>query len=214
MELAEYILSILGIIAYAISGAEVAIKKGMDIFGVAILGLTTSIGGGLIRDALLGVHPPVMLISFEMPLIAVGISLIYFIPVIRKGFLKATFLSHSLVLLFDSIGLGVFTVVGVQACYSAGFGKQYFLQIFVGVMTACGGGVLRDVMANDLPYIFVRHFYASASLIGSIVCVLLWNLTLPVIGIIAGALVTIVLRLLAAHFRWKLPRAKPEETET
>lgn len=110
-------------------------------------------------------------------------------------------------LLFDAIGLGIFTVIGVQTAYIATGELNAFLAIFVGVVTGCGGGVMRDVFAGSPPYIFVKHFYATASLLGAVACLLLWNIgQMP--AMLIGAAVTLTLRLLAAHYRWSLPKAK------
>ena len=108
----------------------------------------------------------------------------------------------------DSIGLGLFTVVGVQVATAAMPERNLFLITFVGVLTGVGGGILRDVFAGNTPYIFIKHFYACASIIGAWTCALLWPYTGSVPAMIAGAALTVVLRLLAAHFRWSLPKAK------
>lgn len=204
------IVSMLATIAFSISGAYVAIRKEMDLFGVTILGLTTAIGGGIIRDCILNIAPPTMLVEIHYPLIAIVTALIIFIPPVRHRFNKMKFLKHDLILWIDSIGLGIFTVVGVETVIDAGYEKEYFLQIFLAAMTGCGGGIMRDIMAGNIPHIFVRHFYASASIAGAIVCIVLYNLVSPVVGMISGAVVCIILRLLAAHFRWNMPRAHRE----
>ena len=95
----------------------------------------------------------------------------------------------------------------MQTAYIATGELNAFLAIFVGVVTGCGGGVLRDMFAGTPPYIFVKHFYATASIIGAVVCLLLWNIgQMP--AMLIGAAVTLTLRLLAAHYRWSLPKAK------
>ena len=153
-----FVLEILGTVAFAISGACVAIEKKMDIFGVAILGLTTAVGGGIVRDVLLGVIPPA---AFQHPvysLLALLTSVIVFLPKVRGLAGKE---KNLLLFLIDTIGLAIFTVVGVQA------GMQYdnrYLAIFVGVITGVGGGVMRDVFAGNRPYIFIKHFYSTCIL--------------------------------------------------
>jgi uncharacterized membrane protein YeiH len=106
----------------------------------------------------------------------------------------------------DSIGLGLFTVVGVQVAKTSVAGNNLSLVPFVGVLTGVGGGILRDVFAGNRPYIFVKHFYACASIIGAWACALLW----PVIGelpsMTIGAIMIVILRLLAAYYRWSLPK--------
>ena len=113
-------------------------------------------------------------------------------------------------LVMDSVGLGVFTVSGIQAGYAATSIHGVILLSFVGVVTGVGGGVLRDMMASDRPYIFVKHFYASASLIGAIFCTVLWNNIDQRIAMTGGAAIILSLRLMAARYRWSLPKANPD----
>ena len=109
-------------------------------------------------------------------------------------------------LISDSAGLGIFTVVGVKLAIDAGFIENPFLIIFVAVVTGVGGGVLRDVFAGDRPYIFVKHIYACASIAGAIVCALMWNIVGQNVSMATGFAVVTLIRLLAARFRWSLPR--------
>ena len=207
METLVFILEIIGTIAFAASGAMVGINKKMDIFGVCILGLTVSVGGGIIRDLILGNTPPN---TFQTPvyaLVAIGVSIIVFIPKVRN-LLKKTPRGYEMTMrIMDSVGLGIFTVVGVQVAFSAPYEVGYFLVIFVGVITGVGGGIIRDLFADDVPYIFVKHIYACASLVGAILCAVLWNITGEAAAMIIGSTAVIALRLLAAHFRWSLPKA-------
>ena len=110
----------------------------------------------------------------------------------------------------DSIGLGVFTAAGIQTAYDAYYdtsdANNVFLLIFVGMITGVGGGVLRDIMAGDRPYIFVKHFYASGSLIGAVTCSVMWGYFDRTMAMMTGMAVVIALRLCAARFRWSLPR--------
>ena len=110
-------------------------------------------------------------------------------------------------LVMDSLGLGVFTVVGIQRAYTATDHRGMFLLVFVGVVTGVGGGLMRDVMAGNTPYIFVKHVYASASIIGAILCAALWQPLGGTAAMIIGASVILTVRLLAAHYHWSLPRA-------
>ena len=198
---------ILGTIAFAVSGAVVAISKKMDIFGVAILGMTTAVGGGILRDLILGITPPAAFQSPGYALTSIAVSMLVFLPPVRRLLHWNEKLYDTALLLFDAIGLGIFTVIGVQTAYIATGELNAFLAIFVGVVTGCGGGVMRDVCAGSPPYIFVKHFYATASLLGAVACLLLWNIgQMP--AMLIGAAVTLTLRLLAAHYRWSLPKAK------
>lgn len=205
-----FVLEIIGTIAFASSGAMVGIKKQMDLLGVCVLGMTTAVGGGMIRDLILGVNPPVMFQNPTYALLAIAFSILVFCSMyfFQNQLEKSRFYEvyDKLMMIFDSVGLGLFTVVGVTTAINIGFETTGFLQIFVGVLTGVGGGVLRDIMAGNMPYIFVKHVYASASIIGAVVCVLVesWFGELP--AMLIGAAVVFVIRILAAHFKWNLPR--------
>lgn len=192
------IFELLGTIAFAISGAMVAMEKKMDILGVAFLGMTTAIGGGIIRDILIGVTPPTVLTRPVYALISISVSLIVFIPKIR-GLVN---LNSTEMVLIDAIGLGTFTVIG---CRTAIPFDNIWLQIFLGVITGVGGGVVRDVFAAQMPMIFVKHFYALASLSGAIVC----SVLLPYnedLAMAIGIVIIVILRMLAAKHKWHLPK--------
>ena len=202
------LLEIIGTIAFAVSGALVGIQKKMDIFGVSVLGLTTAVGGGILRDLILNITPPA---AFRDPVFAVTailVSIILFIPAVRKALARTGKIYDSLILIMDSIGLGLFTVAGVQVAYMAAAERNLFLITFVGVLTGVGGGMMRDTFAGNMPYIFCKHFYACASIIGAWICALLWTHAGPTISMIAGASVIVILRLLAAHYHWSLPKAQ------
>jgi uncharacterized membrane protein YeiH len=203
-----FVLEIIGTVAFAVSGAMVAAEKKMDIFGVIILGMTTAVGGGILRDIILGSTPPAAFCNPVYALVSILVSIIVFLPSVRRSFQKNSRLYELGMLWMDSIGLGVFTVIGIQVAFSSEAGYNYFLAIFVGVVTGVGGGILRDLFAGDTPYIFVRHFYASASLGGALVCALCWQFCGGTFSMIAGAVLTVVLRLLAAHYHWSLPKAR------
>ena len=112
----------------------------------------------------------------------------------------------------DAVGLGVFTVVGVQCAYQQSEDYTLFLLIFVGLITGVGGGVLRDVFSGERPYIFVRHFYACASIVGALICALCWRALDGNAAMLFGAAVVVVLRLLAAYYHWNLPRSDYHES--
>ncbi len=201
-----FIIEIIGTIAFAISGATVAIQKKMDIFGVCILGMTTAVGGGIIRDLILGKTPPN---AFQRPvyaLIAIAVSILFFLPFVRKAAEKNRKFYDNFLFQTDSLGLAAFTVVGIEAAYLAIPDANPFLAIFVGVTTGVGGGVMRDVFSNSMPYIFVKHFYATASMIGAIVTVIIWHFAGQRYAMIGGIIVVVVLRELANRFKWNLPR--------
>lgn len=194
-----HVMEILGTAAFAVSGAFVAIEKKMDILGVVILGITTAIGGGITRDILMGVTPPTGLSNPLYAAIAVAVSLIVFFPKVRE---KIN-LNHLGMVFVDAIGLGAFTVIGCETALSL---HNIWLQIFLGVLTGVGGGVLRDIFAAEKPMIFVKHFYAAASLSGAIIFSLLYPLNHS-LATVLGVDIIILLRLLAAKYRWHLPKA-------
>ena len=114
-------------------------------------------------------------------------------------------LFDAVLLVMDSIGLGVFTSVGIGAAKQLGSGM--FISAFVGVVTGVGGGVMRDIMSGDIPFVFRKYFYCSASIIGAVVTAALWDTIGTVPAMLLGAAVIVLLRFLAARFRWRLPRA-------
>ena len=202
-----FLLEIIGTVAFAASGAMVGLSKKMDIFGVTVLGIVTSVGGGVIRDIILGQTPPA---TFQNPVyafVAIFVSIVIFIPGVRRFIFKKQSFYEKTMLYMDSLGLGIFTAVGIEVAYLSG-NRNVFLLIFVGMITGIGGGVLRDVLSGNTPYIFVKHFYACASLIGAVVSVVLWNFFGQSSAVIGCAFVVTALRLLAAKYRWSLPKAK------
>lgn len=205
-----FVLELIGTIAFASSGAMVGIKKNMDLLGVCVLGMTTAVGGGMIRDVILGVTPPVMFQNPTYALLAIVFSILVFCSMyfFQGKLQKSRFheIYDKMMMIFDSIGLGLFTVVGVTTAVNIGYETTGFLQIFVGVLTGVGGGVLRDIMAGNTPYIFVKHVYASASIIGAVVCVLVGKRFGELPAMLIGAAVVFIIRILAAHFKWNLPR--------
>ena len=201
-----FILEIIGTVAFAASGAMVAVNKKMDVFGVIVLGLTTATGGGIIRDVILGKTPPSVFLTPVYAIVAVATSILVFLPFTQKFAHKNTRAYDAVLLICDSVGLGVFTAVGVKAAYSAIENAPFILAIFAGVITAVGGGAIRDLFAKDTPFIFIRHFYACASLFGATLTIILWNFAGELISMAAGIVTVIVLRLFAAKYRWELPK--------
>lgn len=209
MEYMLFVLDMIGTVAFALSGAMTAIKKKMDILGVMILGMVTAVGGGMIRDIVLGVLPPQ---AFREPVYALSAlitSAFIFVYIYFRvrGYQEIPGAHFQQVLMTaDTLGLGVFTVAGVRAAFDNHMEINYFLPVFLGTITGVGGGLLRDMMAGDRPYIFVKHVYASASILGAFVCAFLWRRTGQETAMFAGAACVIVMRFLAIKFRWNLPR--------
>lgn len=206
-----YIFEMIGTVAFASSGALVGIRKNMDIFGVNVLGITTAVGGGCIRDIILGITPPKMFQNFSYVGASILISCILFtIFYLNQELLSSRFLEtyERVMISLDAIGLGVFTVMGIRTAIEASFENNLFLLIFVGAVTGIGGGMLRDVMAGMTPFVFVKHVYAIASIFGAVCYIILRLYIQDTISLFLGAAVVIIIRLLAAHFRWNLPRIR------
>ena len=205
-----FILELIGTVAFASSGAMIAIEKKMDIFGVNVLGATTAVGGGIMRDIILGLTPPGAFSHPVYVLVAALTSTILFViayakPTAFESRVKTDYYDK-LMFWCDTAGIGIFTVVGIQAAVRAVGGENVFFFVFIGTLTGVGGGVLRDIMAGETPYILVKHIYACAAIAGGIVCVVGRTAFGEAYGTILGLAATVLLRFLAAHFRWNLMR--------
>jgi len=199
----------LGVVAFAVSGAMVAIRKGMDLFGVIVLGLFTAVGGGLFRDLVLGITPPQMLRDPTFAIIAITTStlffaLLYFVR--REPSMRVKELSRLLLLYTDAVGLGVFTASGVDTALRAYPDSTVFTTLFVALLTGTGGGILRDIMAGETPSVLVRHIYAVAALVGAAVYLLLRDQLPTVWATICCTIVIVTIRSFASHYRWNFPR--------
>lgn len=201
------VLEIIGTVAFAFSGCMVANTKRMDIFGVWVLGTVTAVGGGAVRDVLLGQFPPQMFRNGLYVGIATATVVVWLFLAAKKGVVTNYVFSRLTRIMdfSDSIGLGIFAVVGTQTAIDTGYGDNWFLAMFVGVLTGVGGGLLRDVMANVTPMIFRKRIYAIAALIGSMVYLLLLRWLPEIWAALAGTLAVFVIRTLASTKRWDLP---------
>lgn len=205
-------MELAGTIAFAASGAMVGIHCRMDIFGVCVLGVMTAVGGGMTRDVILG-NVPGALVKPVYVLAAVITALFVFIVLyFRKNVLKGRFgiVYDRIMLVMDSLGLGIFTVMGVMTGMNEGYGENAFLLTVLGTLTGVGGGLLRDMMAGQPPYIFVKHIYACASVVGAVSCVWIYRIFGQLPAMVISSLLVIVIRFLAAHYRWNLPRIRME----
>lgn len=198
-----YYIDILGTFAFAISGALVASKKNFDLFGVIIIAFVTAVGGGMLRDLLINAHPVNWIEDLNYVwtiLIAVLCTFLF------KS--KIEPLSKTL-FLFDTIGIGVFTLLGVQKGLS--YELHPFIALIMGMISAVFGGVIRDVLTNRVPLIFKQEIYASACLAGGIVYLVLTNFAVnqELHFIISGSVV-ITIRLFAVKYKLQLPRIKDD----
>ena len=205
-------MELAGTIAFAASGAMVGIHCRMDIFGVCVLGVMTAVGGGMTRDVILG-NVPGALVKPVYVLAAVITALFVFtVLYFRKNVLQGRFgmVYDRIMLVMDSLGLGIFTVMGVMTGMNEGYGENAFLLTVLGTLTGVGGGLLRDMMAGQPPYIFVKHIYACASVVGAVSCVWIYRIFGQLPAMVISSLLVVVIRFLAAHYRWNLPRIRME----
>ena len=203
-----FVVNIIGTLAFAASGAMIGLNKNMDIFGVCILGLATATGGGVIRDLILGLTPPMAFRDPTYAVLALTTSAVFFSRRVRRVLMHNQRRYDRLLFWMDTLGLGVFSVAGVELAFSRSGHPTFFLLVFIGTITGVGGGVLRDLLAQEVPYIFVKHIYACASLAGAVLCAGLWSYVDSMYAMLAGMTAVVVIRVLAAHFHWNLPRAK------
>ncbi len=193
-----YTLDILGTMAFAISGVLVAMHKKMDPFGILIIAFVTAVGGGTLRDILIGLTPVSWMLDMTFTYVIIATTLL---AILFKS--KINYLRTSL-FLFDTIGIGLYTVVGVEKGISAGL--HPIICIALGTMSACFGGVIRDILCNEIPVIFRKEIYATACILGGVAYFLLRKLPIEnnFVFIIAG-LIVIITRLLAVKFKLRLP---------
>lgn len=209
-----FIMEMIGTVAFAASGAMVGAKRKMDLFGICVLGVITAVGGGIIRDVILGLTPPGVFQNSIYALVATISSCVVFLVLyLKKELLQGTFRMayDRVMLIMDSIGLAIFTVVGVNIGIRQGYIDNTFLLVFLGTITGVGGGLLRDMMAGVPPYIFVRHIYACASIIWAMVCVWMHRFFGAVEAMVVSSAVVLLIRYLAAHYRLDLPKLELEE---
>ena len=202
-----FITELVGTIAFSISGAMLAIQRQLDLFGVVFLGSITAIGGGITRDLLLGQIPPQSFVDYLYPLIAaLTAALVFLLVALRQRRNKPLQLINDGILnVFDAAGLGIFSVIGVQSTVQAGFGSNAFFCVFLGMTTGVGGGILRDVLSHATPAVLRKHIYALASLAGAL-CYYLLRTQMPTASVLLSVALVVVLRVLASHYRWTLPR--------
>ena len=200
----------LGTAAFAVSGAMVAIDKGTDIFGVLLMAVFTALGGGTLRDVLIGHFPPRMFTNFHYVLLSCICAVTVFIiaRIFKERYIERERLIEQVNNVFDAIGLGIFAVSGVRIGMEAGFADNIFLTTFLGTTTAIGGGMLRDVLLQEMPFVLKKRVYAVAAIVGALGYALLMRMGMnSVMAYALGMMATIAVRILATVFRWNLPKA-------
>lgn len=204
-----FIIEIIGAFDFSLSGAITGIQRQMDVFGVIAMGITTAAAGGIIRDVLLGHFPPRIFYSYEYLIICVVASLaVFIVAYIAKGKFSVNLdLINHIDNIFDAIGLGLFSVLGVGFGLEEGYAENAVFCIFLGTITGVGGGIFRDIMSLSVPLIFRKHIYAMASVLGSATYYFMMiNDCGKVWSIIVAMLLTFLLRMLATIFKWSLPK--------
>ena len=197
-------IDILGTVAFAISGVLVAMEKRLDLFGVLIIAFVTAIGGGTLRDLLIGNTPVAWMMDITY-MVTIFITVVFAVIFVNQ--LK--YLRRSL-FLFDTIGIGLYTMVGVEKGLQAEL--LPVVCVALGTMTACFGGVIRDILCNEIPVIFRKEIYATACILGGASYFLFTTLSIPNdYAYIAAILVVIVLRTLAVRFGIRLPNIYKQE---
>lgn len=193
-----HLLDIIGTLAFAMSGALTAMSKKMDAFGVFIIAFVTAVGGGTLRDVMIGRTPVGWMLDLEY-VYTIGLAFVLAI-VFRKKFDRL----RTSLFLFDTIGLGVFTLIGLEK--GIGIGLHPIVCIALGTMTACFGGVIRDILCTEIPVIFRKEIYATICILGGVVFFILkkFNLNDDFLYLITS-LVIISVRLMAVKFKWYLP---------
>lgn len=198
LSVAVYALDLFGTVVFAVSGALLAGRKQMDLFGVVVLALVTAVGGGTFRDLVLGRVPVFWVGDATYVVLAVGAGITAFI-VVRYARYLVSWLAVA-----DAVGLATFTVIGTRVAMDQGAAPV--IAVMMGVMTGVVGGMIRDVLAGEIPLVLRREIYATASLVGAVVYVLLarsWGHSPTIVG--AAALVTLALRLVAMRWHLTLP---------
>lgn len=200
-EIVFQVLQLAGILAFAISGALVGVRRNLDMLGVAVVGGFTGVGGGVLRDVLLGVHPPISFVHWPNLAVAVAGSLLVFYVHPRLSHIR-----HFEVV-FDAFGLGLFSANGAAVAFAAGLTP--LTAILVGTTTAIGGGVIRDVLVNTVPGVLTRELYAVSAIFGAAVAVgVLVAGGGPGLASIVGGACAITLRLLSVARGWHLPKPR------
>lgn len=212
-EIILQVLEIVGTIAFAVTGAFVSIRANLDLFGVLFVGCISAVGGGIIRDLILGATPPAIFSNLPILLVAAlsALGVFLFAYFYRKKFDGIKDRLEAVNNIFDAFGLAAFAVMGTELGFVKGVGDNAVLTLTVGLLTAVGGGMLRDVLTASTPYIFKKHVYALAALSGIGLYYVLRLFTTDTLfpSLIAMALI-VALRLLATKYRWSLPKIKDQ----
>lgn len=200
------VIEFVGTFAFALSGIRLASAKQFDVFGAWIVGMSTAIGGGTIRDLMLGVNPFWMTNSIYFICCALAVLWV-------KVYGKYLIRQKNTLFIFDTIGLALFNVIGIEKTLNMGF--PYWTAITMGTITGAAGGVIRDVFINEVPLIFRKEIYALACVAGGLIYMMCNRLGMSVeVNALLSSITVIVIRVLAVKYHWILPRLKGEEDLT
>ena len=215
MDIVLLIIEIIGFISFSMSGALISIDKETDLFGVIFLSIITCFGGGLIRDVIIG-EMPVMFNSLYFEVLLTTLTAIT-VFVLAKIFKRQYVEQEKTVIRInnyaDALALGIFCVAGVQTCIEKCPDDGMFLAVTMGMITAVGGGMIRDLMLRDIPFVLRKRIYAVAALLGSVIYYVIVVFAMPnsdagqLVGTIACVVFVCTLRLLATHFKLNMPKA-------
>lgn len=198
-----YFFDLFGTFAFAVSGAILGIKKDMDIYGMFILAVSVGVGGGTMRDVLLSRTPPFVLTDINYMIVIAAATLIVFFlnsKVIKEMPMKALNIA-------DAVGLGVFTSIGANVAVECNV--EWYGIIFFGVMTATAGGMIRDTLAGEVPFVLKKEVYASASIAGGILFIVLHRANIGMnINILITSVIVTLIRIIAIYKNWNLPHFK------
>jgi len=189
-----------GTVVFAIEGANAAISAGLDLLGVVVLSFIVALGGGMVRDLLIGATPPIAINDWRYPVLAFTSGLVTFFLHTQIAALPASLLTT-----LDAAGLALFAVAGAEKALD--FRISPFIATLMGAITGCGGGVLRDVLLVRVPMVLVANIYASAALLGAAVVVIGRRFGYPpALAAVLGGLVCFVSRVAAVYYNWQLPK--------
>lgn len=192
---------LIGVVAFAISGALIGIEKKLDLFGVIFLATTTAVGGGIFRDLLIGNTPPTTFLNPISMIISSSVGfIVFFTP---NKIIKF----NKVILISDAIGLSVFSVIGCRTAIVNGVENAFFA-VAMGLSTGVGGGILRDVFVNNIPYVLKKEIYAIASIIGALCYYFISKHLSDILSLYISFSITFIIRLLAIKFNISLPVSK------
>ena len=204
------ILEVIGTIAFAVTGAFLSVKRQLDIFGVVFIGCITAVGGGITRDMIIGKFPPAIFSNTPILLIAAITSVIIFLISYLHAdkFEQIREKTEKINNIFDAIGLSAFAVTGTEAVCTSEYGGYFVLAVLMGMLTGVGGGIFRDILVTETPYVLKKHVYALAALIGSIIYYVLRGYVGITISSIIAMVLIFSIRMFATKYHWKLPKVK------